>query len=194
MQEKELIQKLKQGDETAFRYLFDKHYGLLCSIAAEFLKDDFLAETIVGDVILYIWEKRDTIEIQSSLRAYLIRAVRNKCLNYKNLRHVNKEIKLSDEPTDLKGNYIYSEEQPLAILLEKELEDKINHSIDDLSEECRQVFELSRFDQLRYEEIAVKLNISVNTVKYHIKSALSKLRTDLGKYISFWGLLIYLFR
>jgi len=196
MEELILIQKIKLGDEKAFQYVFDTHYGLLCSIASEFLKDDFLAETIVGDVILYLWEKRETIEIQSSLRAYLVKAVRNKCLNYKELQYVVKETRLPEheELLDAKGNFLFSDNQPLALLLEKELELEIEKSINDLSDECRKVFELSRFEQKKYEEIAQELNISVNTVKYHIKNALAKLRTDLSKYISVWALWIYLFK
>ena len=196
MEEQLLLQKMTQGDENAFRYLFDKHYGLLCSIAYEFLKDDFLSETIVGDVILYLWEKRETIEIQSSLRAYLVKAVRNKCLNYRNLQYVVKETRFpeQEELLDAQGNYLISDSQPLATLLEKELELEIEKSINDMSEECRKVFSMSRFDQMKYEEIAQELNISVNTVKYHIKSALAKLRIDLSKHISVWALWIYLFK
>lgn len=196
MQEQLLLQKIKQGDEKAFQYVFDTHYGLLCSIASEFLKDDFLAETIVGDVILYLWEKRETIEIQSSLRAYLIKAVRNKCLNYQQLQYVVKETRFPEheELLDAEGNYLISESQPLATLLEKELEIEIEKSINSLSDECRKVFELSRFEQLKYEDIAEELNISVNTVKYHIKNALSKLRADLSKYISAWALWLFLFK
>lgn len=196
MQEQILLQKLKLGDENAYRYVFDTHYGVLCSIASEFLKDDFLAETIVGDVILYLWEKRETIEIQSSLRAYLVKAVRNKCLNYQQLQYVVKETRLSEqiEHLDINGNLLVSDSQPLAILLEKELENKIEQSINDLSDECRKVFQMSRFDQKKYDDIARELNISVNTVKYHMKNALSKLRNDLSKYISLWILWQYLFK
>lgn len=196
MQEQILLQKLKLGDENAFRYVFDTHYGLLCSIASEFLKDDFLAETIVGDVILYLWEKRETIEIQSSLRAYLVRAVRNKCLNYQQLQYVVKETRLSgqEELLDSNGTFLISDSQPLATLLEKELETEIEKSINNLSDECRQVFQMSRFDQMKYEDIAQELNISVNTVKYHVKNALAKLRGDLSQYISVWALWLYLFK
>jgi RNA polymerase sigma-70 factor, ECF subfamily len=196
MQEQLLLQKIKQGDEKAFQYVFETHYGLLCSIASEFLKDDFLAETIVGDVILYLWEKRETIEIKSSLRSYLIKAVRNKCLNYQQLQYVVKETRFpeKEELLDSEGNYIISDSHPLATLLEKELEIEIEKSINSLSDECRKVFELSRFEQLKYEDIAVELNISVNTVKYHIKNALSKLRADLSKYISAWALWIFIFK
>ena len=196
MQEQILLQKIKLGDESAFRFVFDTHYGLLCSIASEFLKDDFLSETIVGDVILYLWEKREAIEIQSSLRAYLVRAVRNKCLNYKQLQYVQKETRLpeQEELLDSNGTFLISDSHPLAILLEKELENEIEKSINDLSDECRQVFQMSRFDQMKYEDIAKELNISVNTVKYHIKNALAKLRSDLSKYISVWALWFYLFK
>ncbi len=196
MQEQILLRKIKLGDENAFRYVFETHYGLLCSIASEFLKDDFLAETIVGDVILYLWEKRETIEIQSSLRAYLVKAVRNKCLNYGQLQYVVKETRLSEQEEflDTNGTFLISDSQPLATLLEKELEIEIEKSINNLPEECRLVFQMSRFDQLKYEDIAQELNISVNTVKYHVKNALAKLRGDLSKYISVWALWLYLFK
>lgn len=196
MEEKILLQKIKSGEESAFRYVFDTHYGLLCSIASEFLKDDFLAETIVGDVILYLWEKRETIEIQTSLRAYLVRAVRNKCINYQRLQYVIKETPFSDkdELQEMNSIFLVSDQQPLAILLEKELEHEIEKSISEMSNECRQVFQMSRFDQMKYEDIAVQLNISVNTVKYHVKNALAKLRADLSKYISVWALWLYLFK
>jgi RNA polymerase sigma-70 factor, ECF subfamily len=196
MQEYLLLRKIKSGDESAFRYVFDTQYGLLCSIAYEFLKDDFLAETIVGDVILYLWEKRETIEIQSSLRAYLVRAVRNKCINYQQLQYVVKETRFPEQEEFLgsMGSYVISDDHPLANLLEKELELEIEKSIDKLSVECRRVFSMSRFDQMSYEEISKELNISVNTVKYHVKNALSQLRVDLGKYISIWSLILYLFK
>lgn len=194
--EQEILHQLKIGDEKAYRYVFDKHYGLLCSIAAEFLKDDFLAETIVGDIILYLWEKRETITIQTSLRSYLVRAVRNKCINYLHLQYVIKETPLptNDELFNLDGSFLVSDNYPLAILLEKELELKIEDAICSLPDECRTVFQMSRFENLSYDEIASKLGISTNTVKYHIKTALSKLRTDLSSYITMWMLWFWLFK
>jgi len=194
--EQEILHQLKIGDEKAYRYVFDKHYGLLCSIASEFLKDDFLAETIVGDIILYLWEKRESINIQTSLRSYLVRAVRNKCINYLHLQYVIKETHLptNDELFNLDGSFVVSDNYPLAILLEKELELKIEDAICSLPEECRIVFQMSRFENLSYDEIASKLGISTNTVKYHVKNALSKLRTDLSSYITMWMLWLWLFK
>ena len=183
--EKEIILLLKRGDENAYRYLYETHYAILCRIAWEFVKDDFLSETIVGDIIFHLWEKRESLDIQTSLRAYLVRSVRNRCINYLKQEYVAKETRL--QPTDdflqSEGLYSISDDYPLATLLEKELEQKISQSIENLPDECRKVFEMSRFEHLKYLEIAEKLSISVNTVKYHIKNALSKISNDLNKYL-----------
>jgi len=189
--EQEIVRQLKQGNEKAFRYLFDNHYTMLCHIAVGFLKDDFLAETVVGDVIFHIWEKRDTLDIQTSLRAYLVQSVRNRCINYLQQEYVVKETRFSgdNDLTLVDENIPVSEDYPLSILLEKELENEIKHSIESLPNECRIVFEKSRFENMKYQEIALKLDISVNTVKYHIKNALSKLNSDLSKYFLIFSIL-----
>lgn len=184
--EKEIIQQLKLGNEKAYRYLFDIHYVLLCKIAAEYVKDDFIAETIVGNIIVRLWEKRDTIEINSSLRAYLVQSVRNRCLNYLQLEHVRREVRFPnqpDEPGVIDYLVLADETYPLGMLLEKELEQEISNAIERLPDDCRRVFRLSRFEHQRNQDIAEQLNISVNTVKYHLKNALKKLHDDLGKYL-----------
>lgn len=179
-----IVEQLKQGHEDAYKYLYDHHYTLLCCIANEYVKDSFISETIVGDVIFHLWEIRDSLEI-TSIRSYLVRAVRNRCINYLNLKREKYEIsfsyllpeKISEEKRIAFDNY------PLGTLLERELENQINKAIDKLSEECRRVFKMSRFEEKKYEVIAQELGISVNTVKYHIKNALMSLRRDLGKYL-----------
>lgn len=183
--ERKIIQQLKQGKDSAYRYLFDVHYEPLCRVAYAFLKDKFLAESVVGDVIFNLWEKRQDINIQISLRAYLVRSVRNRSINYLNQEYVLKESvsDLSDELLETKGTDQYYEQYPLAILIEKELEEEIAQAILGLSVETRAVFELSRFEGLKYIEIAEKLGISVNTVKYHIKSALLTLSGKFDKYL-----------
>jgi len=181
----DLVRQLKEGNEKAFRYLFDTQYALLCHIAAEYLKDDFLAETVVGDVIFHLWEKRETIDIQTSIRAYLVRSVRNRSINYLQQEYVMKETRFAgvDDLQQAEDTMPVSESYPLATLLEKELEKEIYRSISNLPDECRKVFEMSRFENLKYQEIAAILNVSVNTVKYHIKNALSRLNSDLSKYL-----------
>ena len=183
--EHELIEGLKNGDNWAYKQIYDCHYVSLCNTAFAFLKDDFLAQTLVDDLIIHIYEKRETLLITTSLRSYLVRSVRNRCLNYLQLKRQKVEINFSDMgATD---DWLFSisdpNDYPLAMLLEKELEKEVHQAIKKLPDECRAVFEKSRFEEKKYEEIAAEMNISVNTVKYHIKNALSRLRNELGKYL-----------
>lgn len=93
------------------------------------------------------------------------------------------EVAFSSIPEEGEMRYLLSDDYPLGSLLEHELEEEIHHAIRNLPEVCRKVFIKSRFEGKKYEEIATELNISVNTVKYHIKSALSSLHSELGKYL-----------
>lgn len=79
--EKLILERLRQGDEKAFRHIFDRYYTLLCRFANQILNDESLAEEIVDDAIFYLWEHRADIEITHTIRAYLMRSVRNRCLN-----------------------------------------------------------------------------------------------------------------
>ena len=184
-EELHLIHCLKSGNNQAYKYIYDHHYVLLCKIAYEFLKDDFLAESIVDDIIFHLWEKRDTLEITTSLRSYLVQAVRNRCINYLNLEREKREVRFSviDQQNEWINSVFPSDDYPLARLLENELEQEIRNAIDRLPEECKVVFKKSRFEEKRYEQIAEELGISVNTVKYHIKNAISRLSADLSKYL-----------
>jgi RNA polymerase sigma-70 factor (ECF subfamily) len=186
-EEKLFICLLQQGDSRAYKYIYDHYYALLCKIAYGFLKDDFLAETVVGDTILHLYEKRESIQIISSIRNYLIQAVRNRSINYLELEWNKRTIHFSaiDEES-LQAQILQqtpSDDYPLATLLEKELEQEIHSAIERLPVETRTVFKMSRFQEMKQEDIARELNISVNTVKYHIKQALARLKKDLGKYL-----------
>lgn len=178
-----LITQLRNGDEKAYRYLFDHHYVLLCKFARELVDDPFLAETIVGDLIYHLWEIRDRLEINISIRSYLMRAVRNRCYNHLRHEREQREVSMSKLEMDRLNCFIQEDEHPLGMLLERELEHEIIRSVENLGDECKRVFKMSRFEHKKNEEIASILGISVNTVKYHIKSALSNLREDLGKYL-----------
>ena len=181
-----LVQQLKNGVDAAYKDLYDQHYQILCHVAAQYVKDDFLAETIVGDVIFHLWEGRETIEINTSVRSYLMTCVRNRCIDYLKSQYHKREVAHSD--TGLRDfpvlQYVKDDDYPLGKLLEKELEDEIMNAINRLPDECRRVFNMSRFENRKYEEIAQELKISVNTVKYHIKHALALLHEDLGKYLT----------
>lgn len=176
-----LVIRLKKGDVEAYRYVFEHHYAVLCRYAMMIVTDRFVAENIVGDVMYRLWEKRSDIEIHTSIRAYLIKSVRNQCLDYLKSLRVKSEVWLSDlicfDRYASSGSY-----EPFTVLVEKELEEIVAESIRQLPQECKTVFLKSRVEGKKYQEIAVELGISVNTVKYHIKNALSILKKSLGGY------------
>lgn len=180
-----IVEQLKLGNEDAYQYIYDHHYALLCHVANGYVKDLFLAETIVGDIIFHVWEIRETLEISVSIRSYLLRAVRNRCINFLNSEREKREIAFSallpDEITDDK--IIPSDSHPLGALLERELEEEIYKAIEKLPDECRRVFDKSRFEGKSYEQISQDMGISINTVKYHIKNALASLQKNLSKYL-----------
>jgi RNA polymerase sigma-70 factor (ECF subfamily) len=193
--EYKIIEGLKAGHEEAYKYIYERQYKILCIIAKEYVDDTFTAEMIVSDVIFALWKNRKEIDINLSLRSYLIKAVRNRCLNY--LAQLNKREDVRSHIGDLlKKEQIHYEEQhgyPLSSLIEKELDVKIKNCINNLPALTRRIFCLSRFENLKYEEIAQEVNVSVNVVKYHIKSALSHLREELKDYLPLFLLIFFPF-
>lgn len=180
-----LLKRLKQGAEEAYHHLFKKYYRRLCAIAQFYVNDSFVAENIVSDLFFYMWEHREDIEI-NSLDSYLLRSVRNRCLNYLQQAMVRYETELPPNFSELShyNEGTITPDSPLEQLLEKELEEKIRTAVKKLPEECRTVFEMSRYQQSSYDEIAQKLGLSVNTVRYHMKNALSRLRDNLKDYLT----------
>lgn len=177
--EENLVKGIKKGSDEIFRKLFDLYYYKLFCIARQYVQDDFIADTLVGDLFFHLWESRQSFHVTTSLNAYLIRSIRNLSLNYLQKNYVTKEINIQSV-----SQIFLTEEYPLGILLEKELSDKLYTEINNLPPATREVFLLSRMEELKHNEIAEKLNISVNTVKYHIKQALFILRERLKDYFT----------
>ena len=175
-----LVQQLKAGNDAAYQTLYRLHYGLLCAYAQQIVGNDFDAENIVDDTIFHLWEIRDQLQIDRSLRSFLITSVHRRCLNW--IRQHSRQPATCAIPNDELLN-IETSVHPLGHLLEKELEEKIRAAIEALPHETRQVFELSRYNDMTYDEIAKHLGISVNTVKYHIKNALRLLYNELEPYL-----------
>lgn len=178
-----IIEQLKKGKEEAYKYLYDHHYPVLCHIAVQYVHDEFLGETLVNDTIFHLWEIRETLHINSTLRSYLIRSVRNRCLDYLKAQSTQREQLVSNVADLPIVRSAESDDYPLGHLLAQELEERIAQAIDSLPSDCKRVFKLSRFEGKKQEEIAKELHISVNTVKYHMKRALSLLHEDLHKYL-----------
>jgi RNA polymerase sigma-19 factor, ECF subfamily len=173
--DQKLISAIQNGDLLAYEELYKKYYVYLCFAAEHITRNHSDAEEIVSDVFVRLWNLRKRTEITLSVKAYLIRAVRNASINYieQNAKRLKSTENLSS--ADLKV-LAWDSDYPLGHLYEKELQDILTNCINELPEACREIFLLSRDKDLKYAEISNKLGISVNTVKSQIKIALSRLR------------------
>lgn len=185
--EQEILNRIKNGDSRAFEIIFKNYYPALCSFAFDFLKQSDLAEDVVHETLIKFWESRSIIEVSNSLKAYLYKSVRNNCINY--LKHSQVIKNLADKYTeDVQANVqftlISEAEYTLDYYFYDGMEQDMQNVISELPDQCRTIFQLSRVEHLHHEQIANKLNISVNTVKTQISRALEKLRTIIGKKIA----------
>jgi len=166
------------ADKIDFETLFKVHYSKLCAYANLFLNDPDASEDVVQEVFFKVWKNRSELVINSTIKSYLFRAVRNGCMNVIDHITVREAYKLVNEE-DIKS----SEEVPIDMAIVSELEQRIRESIDHLPTERRKIFILSRFDGLKYKEIADQLNISVKTVENQMYQALRFLRENLVDYL-----------
>lgn len=177
----DFINELRLGNVSAYEKLYKDHYGVLCVFANKLIQDRALAESVVSDIMYDIWKKRGELNISSSLRSYLLQSVRNRCFNY--IESEKRQRRLKEQYTSLMESRDLHSEQPLAEILMKELDLKIRESLDKLSPVTRRIFLMSRETDLKYTEIAALMDMSVDSVKYHMKSALSSMRSDLLPYL-----------
>ena len=166
-------------DEAAFEILFRKEFKGMCFFAINYVKDYTTAREIVQDAFIALWEKRELIDMTKPVKSYLATSIRNKCLNY--LRDKSKYV---SNIIDLEGINIEGGHEQSAYLDGKELEGRIKEAIEELPEKCRQIFKLSRFESLKYQEIADKLQISVKTVETQMSKALQHMRNSLVDYLT----------
>ena len=193
MLSKDILEGLKNGNEDAYKCLYNEYYIKLCRLANIYVRDTFVSENLVGDLIFNLWENREELIIHESLNAYLFTSIRNRCYNYLSQAHIQRESSITQLQEDSLIFSIHSEtDLPIGILMEKELLNDIDLAISRLPEQTKKVFVLKRYEDLSYEDISAKLNISINTVKYHIKSALKILRVDLGEFLTAIILLFFL--
>ena len=165
-------------DKVHFEKMFIEYYSMLCIIAYDFVRDKTLAEEMVEETFLTMWEKRNSIVVTPAIKHFLIKSTQNTCLQY--LRKKKLET-LSINDVD---KFIpWSDDYPLGKLFEKELTEIIDHAIKSLPPQIQKVFLLSRFKDMTYMQIADVLNVSENTVKTQIKTALLRLRHALKEYL-----------
>ncbi len=171
------IQGLKAGNQQVFKEIFDKYYEPLTKYCYLRMNSSEEAEELVQDIFVKLWQKRDSLTINTSLRAYLYRIALNRIINYQDHLRVRRE-----HETHVKLNSPESQ-NPGDALQAAEIQFLVQEVISIMPEKRRIVYELSRRDGLKYAEIAEKLNVSVKTVEAHLSKALEQLRQQLKDYL-----------
>lgn len=177
MTDRELLERLRQGDTAAFDTIFRTWYGPLVGTAERMLRDRAVAEELVQDVMLELWRRRETLAPDGSAQAYLFRATRNRVLNH--LRHVKIEQRSAPEMRDEMVPTPHAD----ATVAREELTVAVQRAVQSLPDRCREVFELSRVHGLKYAEIAQQLGISIKTVEAQMGKALRTLREQLAPWL-----------
>ncbi len=164
-------------DKAAFEKLFKSHFAHLCNFAIQYVSDMDTARDICQKVFILLWENRENIKTDQNVRSYLFTAVKNRCLNY--IRD-QKKYRSHVLDIDIQDVDLAFEEDQLAV---EDLKIKIETALNALPDKCRKVFEMSRYEDKKYQEIAEALDISKKTVEAHMSRALRSLRKDLGDYL-----------
>lgn len=176
------ISALKKGEKKAYEEIYSEYFGVLYHLCIQYLHHEKIAEEIVQDTFLKLWEIRDTLNEQINIRSFLYTITKNNCLNYLrnqkvSMKHMENikylEMQFNYEALERLGNYVQFED----------LKNKIDEAIKHLPEEVIETFKLSRFEELSYKEISVTQKISIKTVEARISKALKILRAELKDYL-----------
>lgn len=181
------LEKFREGNEQAMAHFFDLHYKSLCYFSNRLVSDDLQSEDIVSDCFLKLWQRRLDFQTAQNIKAFLYISCRNACMNY--LQHL--KVKTLVQQTYLK-ELEKGEETILYQIIKTEVLDIVNREIDQLPEKMGQIFKMIYFDGKKTDEIALELNLSVQTVRNQkikaidfVKSSLLKKGVSMAVYLGF---------
>lgn len=178
VKESEWVKNIRRGDSDSFESLFNFYCQKLINFSRRYVWDKQTAENIVQDIFLKIWQNRNVLDPSKSIKTYLFAAVKNESL--KHLRHADVHKRWAEFISLSQDRAI----DPEKTLSENETKKEIENAISSLPEKCREIFTMSKFDKLKYSEIAGILNISIKTVETQMGRALKKLRERLKTIIT----------
>jgi RNA polymerase sigma-70 factor, ECF subfamily len=181
-----LVEQVAEGSEMAFERFFKTYFKSLYAYAFTVLQDEIMAEEMVQQVFYKIWEKKEQFGVHTSVKAFLYKAVYNECLNY--LKHQKHKANHQNYVVYVNRNQVSDENTAMRVEL-SELQSRLQTALSELPEQCRTIFYMSRFDELKYREIAERMGLSVKTIEAQMGKALKILREKL---IDFLPLLIWL--
>lgn len=172
----DIIRRIRQGNKQEFEKLFRSSYVSLVRYAKTILRDHDTSEEIVQELFFRLWQDRENLKIESSLNGYLFRSVHNRALHYLEHqkvigRHAGEMAAAADQTSEAVTDAIYY----------SELQAKVARVLERLPERCREIFRMSRFEGLKYTEIAEKLSVSMKTVEANMGKALKEFRNALAE-------------
>jgi len=186
MDNKEMTADLINENEAVFEQLFKKHFRELHAYSYSLLKDWDIAEEIVQALFLKLWEKNEWAHIQTSIKSYLYKSVYHDSLNH--IRRQKVQLRYQTLTAHSMKNHTDDAAGKLKL---SELEQHLNKALNKLPEKCRAIFHLSRFEELKYQEIATQLDISIKTVETHMGKALRILRKEMKEFLPFIALMLF---
>jgi len=188
----ELLKKMKNNDEIAFKVIFNKFYSRLYYFVLEFISLNDISENIVQDTFFTLWNKRHELKDESNLNAYLFTVAKNNCLyKLRDQRYRQKVFttnSLNQDELEMSIDVLSNLDSSAYTF--DEIDRIVEKTLEELPPQCRKVFTLSRFEERKNKEIAEELNISVKVVEKHISKGLKKFRVSLKDYLPF---VVYLF-
>lgn len=174
--EEEILDRISEDDKSAFEQIFRLYYTDLSRYCLKYVRDEHVAEELVQEVFINIWDRRHTLSITTSVKAYLFTAVRNRSFNYLKLQIPKEQRKIGVEDVLDLTDGAEEREGDQAI---EQLYSYVQEAIDSLPPKCQVIFNLSRNGGMTYKEIAEELDLSVKTVENQVGHALRKLREQL---------------
>ena len=172
-----LFKDFQKGKYYLFEYFFDKYYRGLCVYACRLIQSRSIAEDLVQDFFIKLWEDKNKLQINSNVKSYFLRSVHNRCLNFLAL----------DKMKKAHHNYqLYQFQQDSILqysLLDFEMEHQLRKAIEALPNRIRETFVMNRLDGMTYQDIAEREGITIKAIEYRISKALSLLRKDLHDYL-----------
>ena len=186
---KEILQNVIAGDESSFERVYRYYYPRLNYFAQQYLQDAEISKNIVQDVFTELWDRRNNLQNDTNLNAWLFTVTKNK-----SLKIISRLKSQQNYDTYIKGrqldvNYNALSDFDTSNFIFEELQSRVESALEKLSPACRKVFEMSRFEDKKNKEIAEELNLSIKTVEAQITKALRSLKTDLKDYLPLYYIL-----
>lgn len=187
-EELSFVNELNKGNKEVFSLLFEKYYKDLVLFAGNILQDKDSCEDIVQNIFVELWENRNILQIETSLKSFLLKSVKNGCLD--ELRH-EKAVREHEDYVSVYKEW--SDMNTEDYVLYSNLKSHLDEALKKLPEVCRVAFVMNRFEGLKYREISDKLGVSERTVEVRIGKAIGLLRTYLKDFLIIIFIIIYYF-